>query len=430
MASPGLSYDQAPPLGTPLRLFLAAPVFLILAAMLAMVSVDDWLAGRWTPQALALTHLLTLGYLGMVMTGAVLQILPVVVGSPVPAARLIGWLALGGLGSGALLLSLGFLGSNPVLLGLAALALTVGLVPFLLGTLASLARARALPHVAWPMRQAWMALVVTFILGLALAANRAGLWHLSDPMELTDLHAAWGLGGWILILVIGVAYQVVPMLQLTPPYPRGLIASLTWAMPVALLLLGLAWFVPRGARPGMEVSGLLIGMASALAFALATLGLQHQRRRKLADVTLDFWRLGMSSLIAAALLVPLLVLETHAGRDRLQLLLGLLFLLGFAASAVNGMLYKIVPFLGWFHLQSQTRAGAGKIPNMRQFVADAKARWHFRLHLAAVLLLLPTPWLHAPLALPGLGLLAASAMLLGRNLHQARAIFLAHTGRL
>ncbi len=434
MASVGLSYEQGPPFGTPLRLFFFAPMFLALAAVLAMFAPDDLLASRWTPVSLALTHLITVGYLGMVMTGALLQMLPVVVGSPVPAAGLVGGSALAGLGSGSLLLAAGFLLGEPTLLMMAVLALSIGFLPFLAGTLISLIRARALPHVAWPMRQSWVALAVTIFLGLALASAMAGLWDNPDSLGLTAMHVAWGLGGWILILVVGVAYQVVPMLQLTPAYPKGITHALTWSMPSALLLFTCAWvcsnLLPAPLAQGMEALGLLIGMASAVAFALTTLKLQRQRRRKLGDVTLDFWRLGMASLICVGLLLPAALMESNPWRDEAQLLLGLIFLLGFAASVVNGMLYKIVPFLAWFHLQAQTKAGATKIPNMKQFITEDAARRHFRLHLAAVVLLLPTPWLPAQLALPGLALLAVSGLALGMNLSRARAVFLAHEGRL
>ena len=430
MATLGLAYDQAPPFGTPLRLFLVSPLFLSLAAMAAMFAPDAWLASRWTPFTLALTHLLTLGYLGTAMTGALLQMLPVVVGSPVPYAVPIGWLALFGLSAGALLLAAGFLLGAPILLVLAALALAVGLLPFLAGTLVSLVRARALPHVAWPMRQAWLALAVTFTLGLALAFGLAGLWDTPDPLGLTGLHAAWGLGGWVLILVIGVAYQVVPMLQLTPAYPKGVTVALSWSLPVALLVFTTGWFLPAPPARGVESLALLVGMGAAVTFALATLKLQGQRRRKVGDVTLDFWRLGMASLVGVALLAPAAIMEANPWRDKAQQLMGLLFLLGFAAPVVNGMLYKIVPFLGWFHLQAQTQAGAGRIPNMKQFITDDAARWHFRLHLAAVLLLLPMPWLPAQFALAGLALLAISGLVLGLNMSTARKMFLAYEGRL
>ena len=432
MASPGLSYDQAPPFGTPLRLFLAAPLFLILAAVLAAASPESWLQSRWTPHALAITHLLTLGYLGMVMAGAFLQILPVVIGSPVPAVGLIGHFALAGLGGGALLLATGFLLGEPTLLVLASLALAIGLAPFLAGTAVSLARARALPTVAWPMRQAWLSLIVTGALGMGLATGLAGLWPLSDPLGLTSLHAAWGLGGWVLILVMGMAYQVVPMLQLTPPYPARVMAGLTWSMPAALLLFTLAYFLPASVSSDLKILAWLVGSLTALGFALATLRLQHLRRRKLSDVTLDFWRLGTSSLILAVLLAPAALMEANPWQNAAQLGMGMAFLLGFTASVVNGMLYKIVPFLGWFHLpaQTQAQAQAGSIPNMKEFITDDAARRHFRLHLAALVLLLPCPLLPPQAAIPGLALLAVSGLVLGLNLLQARRVFLAHGGSL
>src|SRR5574340_1380557 len=86
----GLSFDQAPPFSLPLRFFLTAPLFLLAAAGL-VVQAPEALASRWTPQALALTHALTLGFLAMVMLGALTQMLPVVAGSKLPAPRRVAW---------------------------------------------------------------------------------------------------------------------------------------------------------------------------------------------------------------------------------------------------------------------------------------------------------------------------------------------------
>lgn len=58
----------------------------------------------------------------------------------------------------------------------------------------------------------------------------------------------------------------------------------------------------------------------------------------------------------------------------------MIFLLGFAASVISGMLYKIVPFLAWFHLKTQTGAKVGAIPNMKEMIPDKLARLHFRPH--------------------------------------------------
>ena len=67
MITAGLSLEQAPPFNVPLRFFLTAPPFLLLAAGLLLWQGPDLFASRWLPATLALTHLLTLGFMAQVM---------------------------------------------------------------------------------------------------------------------------------------------------------------------------------------------------------------------------------------------------------------------------------------------------------------------------------------------------------------------------
>jgi hypothetical protein len=169
-------------------------------------------------------------------------------------------------------------------------------------------------------------------------------------------------------------------------------------------------------------------------FASVTLRLQAGRRRKVPDITLNFWRFGLASLIVSALVFPVLHWLPEDWMDAAEISLGITFLLGFVASVVGGMLYKIVPFLAWFHLKTQTHAKVGSIPNMKQIIPDNLARIHFRLHLASLALLLPAPFLPAPInqftSIAGLLLLAASAIRQWLNLLQAKHLFLKHGGYL
>jgi hypothetical protein len=84
-----LSYDQSPPIAAPFRFFLTAPVFGILAGVLLLWSDADLFVSRWTPAALALTHLITVGFMLQVMLGAMVQILPVVAGANMPRSSLV-----------------------------------------------------------------------------------------------------------------------------------------------------------------------------------------------------------------------------------------------------------------------------------------------------------------------------------------------------
>jgi hypothetical protein len=419
----GLSFEQAPPFALPLRFFLSAPLFLLAAGVLVAV-FPEALASRWTPEALALTHAVTLGFLAMVMLGALTQMLPVVAGSPLPAARLVARTSHAALVLGTAALIAGFLAGEPVAFGLGAVFLGAGFLGFLAAAALSLARAASGVTVDG-IRLAVVSLAVAVLLGLALAMLRSGWWTPPAIDVAIAAHVAFALVGWVLLLVVGVAYQVVPMFQITPPYAPPLARWLAPLLFALLVVLGLAPLLSPAAGPFVE-AGIAGGV---LVFAVATLRLQARRRRKLADVTLDFWRVGMASLIGCVgVWLAARIHPGFAASDAYALLLGVLFLGGFAVSVVCGMLYKIVPFLAWFHLQAQLQAKAGTIPTMKQMIAEPSMRWQLRLHVAAcVLLLAAVAWPAAAIA-AGV-VLAASAALLGINLVAAVRRFARHGGR-
>ena len=100
----------------------------------------------------------------------------------------------------------------------------------------------------------------------------------------------------------------------------------------------------------------------------------------------------------------------------------MLFIFGFAVSVINGMLYKIVPFLVWFHLQSRLPKNRA-VPNMKQIIPHHAAWRQMRAHTAALLLLLGSiawPMLIYPAAL-ALGL---TSCMLWLNLFSATRLHL------
>jgi hypothetical protein len=218
------------------------------------------------------------------------------------------------------------------------------------------------------MRLAVAGLAATAALGLTLAAYFSGIAVVPAPL-LTDLHAAWGLLGWVGMLVVAVAFQVIPMFQATATYPR----ALAFTLPAALALLLCAWSVAAASGAPWQ-RWIAVALAVALAaFAAFSLYLLARRKRPTADVTTLYWRVSLASLLACVLLY----LWPQADGNWRALLLGILFIAGFAASAVNGMLYKIVPFLLWYHL-------AGAVPGVNAWIAGRAARSQFWCHVAAL----------------------------------------------
>jgi hypothetical protein len=201
-----LSLDQAPPIAVPLRFFLTAPLFGLLAGLLLLVAGPELLSSRWAPNTLAATHLLTLGFLGLIMCGAIMQMLPVVAGSPVPAVVPVSKAVHLLVSIGTLLLCGGFLGGPLWLFTVAGISLGLGLTLFIIVVAIALTRVSQPTPTVIGMRLALASLTITLGLGLILLAGFSGLLEMGAALTLTDIHLGWGLLGWVGLLVIGVAY--------------------------------------------------------------------------------------------------------------------------------------------------------------------------------------------------------------------------------
>ena len=394
---PGLSFEQAPPISVPFRFFLTAPLFGMAAGLLLLWRGPEAFTSRWTSVALALTHLLAVGFMLQAMCGALLQMLPVAAGANIWQPRRVTQLTHAGLTIGTLLLVAGFLSEMAWLFRIAVPFMTISLGAFALIVLIALFRTPAKGPTIISLRIAVFGLVVTIALGAVLASGFG--WQLALPLtEITHVHAAWGLGGWSMLLVAGVAYLVVPMFQLTPPYP----AWFTRSFSVTLFFLLAAWsftWLPLQRPDGLQVALACAAALLAMVFAVVTLRLQSQRRRKVTEPTLLFWRLAMSVLVVATVAVVLQQLnpgaEDYAGAP---FLLGVLLMVGVFMPVISGMLYKIMPFLNWMHLQKIGKPGL-VVPNMRQMISEPRMMMQFKLHLVALVLLLgavPLPWLVYP----------------------------------
>lgn len=427
MASGGLAFDQAPPISVPLRFFLTAPAFGVAAAAVLAWAGPSAFGSRWTPGLLAATHLVVLGVLAMCMIGALLQMLPVVAGAVLRAPLRLAALIHPALTVGAALLAAGLFSGVPALLLSALPLLLGGLFAFGVVALRALLRAPARNATVTAMKAAISALLVTASIGLMLAWGLAG--RISVPLpQLTDLHLAWGLLGWVGVLIVGVAYQVVPMFQLTAPYPLWLSRMLLPVLLVGLCMLTVAQWADSIPWRFFGAAVLAVGFT---AFLSTTLLLQQRRRRKAPDVTLRFWRVAMASgLTGVGLWLAATLNPAIGAAPETAILLGLSWVFGFALSAVNGMLYKIVPFLVWLHAQNLALPRGG-VPNMKQIITDESARRQAMLHEAALVALALAVFWPAVSFYPALALAALSFLLLAWNLARAFTLYrrLAQAGR-
>ena len=368
----GLSLDQAPPISVVFRFFFSGALFGILSGILILFFQTDIFDPR-TIEAVILTHTFTLGIMLSFMFAALFQMLPVIAGvtlsSPIQKANWVQYPFI----AGVISLLFAFNLSIPWLFGLASLLLGTSILPIVFIMLKNLLNLQSHSSSSKGMLIALLSLGIVILMALYLTATLGGLIDGAYYVQIKVAHYSFGLFGWISLLIISISFQVIEMFYVTPSYPN----LVSRYLPLTLLcLLIVTSIVGIFNFDIWMVSNILLILLLG-GYALLTLKRLTQKKRPLSDATVWFWRVGLSALLLSmfstgvTLFADIAVIKT----------LSYIFFASFALSIVFAMFYKIVPFLTWFHLNSQ---GYFTAPMMHEVIHPKTAKKHLWIHLVTI----------------------------------------------
>jgi len=365
----GLSLDQAPPISVVFRFFFSGALFGILAAIL-ILCFGSTIFDASTTQALILTHTLTLGVMLSFMFAALFQMLPVIAGvtlkAPIQKANRLQYPFV----FGVVTLLFAFYTSLPWLFMVASILLGGSILYIVILMLTQLFKITHHSSSSKGMMLSLLSLGTLLLLALYLTASLSGLSEGSYYTSIKTAHFSLGLFGWISLLILSISFQVIEMFYVTPAYPK----AISHYLPLGLFSILLSSTIVGVWIPSIwSITTPLLFLLLAI-HALTTLKRLTQRKRPLTDATVWFWRLGMGLLLAS------LTLQIGDNSPLLSSLSYLCFA-GFALSIVFAMFYKIVPFLTWFHLNSQ---GYFTAPMMHEVIHPKTAMKHLYIHLATL----------------------------------------------
>lgn len=370
----GLSLDQAPPISAPLRFFLTAPLFGIIAGFFILFGDVSALMSRYSLESIVITHAITIGFFGFVMLGALTQMLPVLAGVKIPKVKFVATYSHLFLVLGSIFMFIGLLNSNTLLNTLAMIFLGSGFL-MLIGAI-SLAIMQVKNFTA-TVKTMSISLVFAFLIVLM------GLYllylHTTDSSSeyqliLSNIHSIWAIFGFAGILIIGVSFQVLPMFYVTPRFKKFCKKKVIWLIPIGLFL----WLVLNLCDGNYGFIAKIFIASFFWAYATAAWRKISQRRRPVTDVTIWYWK---SASIFLTLGVFLWVFDEFMTKEYATII-AILIGGGFILSIMLGMLHKIVPFLVWFHLNG---AGYMSIPTMNEMIDKRLSRVQFFLFIFSLL---------------------------------------------
>ncbi|MBK6930721.1 MAG: cytochrome C oxidase subunit I [Saprospirales bacterium] len=352
----------------------AAVAFLV-ATILLLLSVNDIAKHYIHPHALAVTHIMALGWGTMIILGASHQLVPVLIEEKLYSNQL-ATASFILAASGIPLLAYGFYVSDmgwPAKWGGRFVILAI--IAYLLNLGGSMAKSKRKNVHAVFIFTAAVWLLVTASVGLMLVYNFTYPLLPQSSLAYLSLHAHLGIVGWFLLLVTGVGSRLIPMFLISK-YNNT--RRLWWIY--GLINIGLLSFI--FIYLFVNERALLMFPLLAVATAIALFGnfcykSYRQRIRNKVDeqilVSLLSVLMMLLPIIFLLVIIGLLTLSPEEN-TRLVISYGFIIFFGWITAIILGMTFKTLFFIVWNKVYHYL-AGKGKTPNPKDLFSATVFKW-------------------------------------------------------
>lgn len=396
MQSNSIVTAYAPPFKIVVKYFIAALIDFVILNFLLMINYKDITGFYFQPKILAITHMLTLGWISMTIFGAMFQLVPVVLEVKLFSEKLADiqfWVfSLGIIG-----LVTGFWNFDTGLhLNISAALLNIAVLIFAVNMVGTFIHVKKWNITGWYLISALIYLIITAIAGFLLAYN---LWHpyiRISHLHYLKLHAEVAVIGWVTMVVMGVAYKLIPMFTLSHGYSVKSSKWAFWLINIGLVGINI-FFHFKNNTVQILVSTLFI--AAGIAFFLFQVYLIYKSRlRKKRDIGIkysvfSFYMLGIVTLFG------LIFSFTNLSEiPNIYLIFGYLVFYGYLSMLIVGQMYKIVPFLAWYHKYS-SKVGLEPVPMLKDMFNEKYALTGYYLMASAIIVTTASFFFNSQIAL-------------------------------
>ncbi len=360
-----VSKETAPPFGMISPFFLIGSSFYLLATIFLLFLNPQY--GHFDLAIVGWLHWFLLGFMMMVIFGAMAQLVPVVleVGHFSVDLYYIIWPLLL---IGTLVMSFGFW-VDPFVLPYGGLLVLVSMVIFLYDTLMTLRKVTNITFTVKTVIASNLFLLAGIIIGFVMSLAMGSGVDI-DINSWLGVHVVMVLGGYITLTIMGLSMILLPMFGLSHGFDETaverafiLMVSGVIAYFVATLL---AWEI------GKWIAFMMM-LASVSLYIYQVTIIYDTRARKENDIWVKSMFVGYGSLLASATLGFVYSLTAS---ENFLLGAGWFLIMGFFAFLVNGHLYKIIPFLVWFERYSPL-VGKQKVPMLHEMLPKRMANFQF-----------------------------------------------------
>ncbi len=346
-----ISQDFAPPFRLISPFFIIGSIFYLLSVLyLFGFHVDNFY--HLDLKMLSFAHLFLLGFVMMIIFGAMAQLVPVVLEVGHFAVELF-YAIWPLLGIGTLMMVFGFL-YLPALLPYGGSVVLIAMMIFVFEIFLTMKKVEKFNVVMSSIFISNTFLFFGVIFGLVMALSYAGTLDLNIDALLRS-HLYLVIGGYVSITLMGLSTILLPMFGLSHGFTKKPLNISIAMMSSAVVLVVISSFYEINF---IKNSGYLLAMISLMVYFYLVYQIYTTRARKEIDVY------AKSIILAYVFMLFALVfgfLYFITSQESFLLVFGWFLVFGFFGFAITGHMYKIVPFLVWFERFSPL-VGKEKVP--------------------------------------------------------------------
>lgn len=367
MQPPGnIVTSHTPPFNVVRKYFVMATLAFVFLNGLMLFGSSYVYGHHFQPEPLTFVHLAILGWATLIVMGTMTQLVPVILETTLFSnwiAKIVFWLYLLGItGIAGHFWSFAITGWGMISAG----AITfIAIILFILNIGLTLFKVKKIDITVAHIIAALIYLFSVALMGLILATNLGFPFIKGNHLRYLALHASLGFAGWFSMIIMGVSYRLIPMFILSYNYSKkpGWLAF--WLTNAGIIGITFEFFTGRP-----FYSSILIGtglfMCSYQIFLIV-----EGRMKKTLDIGLKHAMIAYGYIPVAALLGIYVALGHGLPemKERFILTFGFTVIFGCISLIIIGMMYKIVPFLVWFHKYSD-KVGKEKIPMLKDMFSE------------------------------------------------------------
>ncbi|WP_226037673.1 cbb3-type cytochrome c oxidase subunit I [Aquibacillus saliphilus] len=363
LTSPGLSKKTETNIKLPLSFILFGLGAFVLSQFIFFIHSDALTNGIFRlPELLMGAHFLLLGWIVMVIMGAMYQLVPVAFLTPIWSEKL-GFIQLFITGFGIIIFSL-LLGMNLNLAVYGAIFVIVGILLFLFQMLMTLRSQQQKNIMTLFVSTALVCFLITIVLGFILAWTIAFGATLNYTATLQS-HILLGVAGWFTLLIFGFSYKMVPMFSLSHGFLMkwAKLAFIFYTLGLLGLILSF-WFKLSILLP---ISWVILWFGfTFFALDIKEIIMKRMKRKLDRPFTFSLLAIGFGWIIHSLAAILSIFSINNQG---LWSWLIFLYIICWIMFSILGYLYKIVPFLWWTYKYS-SKVGKSNVPLLKDLINE------------------------------------------------------------